>query len=191
MALGLSQLLRSGHFSNLSFYRPILSLALSLIMPARIVGMGTSRKWTSTFSCHSRDNLPLVPCRRHRTQTTAPAPRTHGTGGQAQGQNPGQGQGCGVGAAGPEHGAGQRPPLPSALGRPCRLALRATLHHLPGPPPRRLTWPSQRPGPKHHPAAACLLVPCCHSCPAHPALLPAMLPCHCHTAMPLPCLMDR
>ena len=85
-----------------------------------------------------------------------------------------------------------RPPAPSDLGypvarpRPCRLALRATLHHQPGPPPRRLTWPCQRPTPQ--PAAACLpraLLPLLprYPAPAHPVpypCYPAMLPCHCH-----------
>ena len=63
------------------------------------------------------------------------------------------------------------PVYPVALPRPCRLALRATLHHLPGPPPRRLTWPCQHPTPQPtQPPPACL-VPCCHSCSAHPAML--------------------
>jgi len=80
---------------------------------------------------------------------------------------------------------------PVALPRPCRLALRATLHHQPGPPPRRLTWPSRRPTPKRHPAAACTRPgPATRSpqapspkpgtggagtpCPAHPVHCPAL-----------------
>ena len=61
-----------------------------------------------------------------------------------------------------------RPPRPSDLGypvalpRPCRLALRATLHHQPGPPPRRLTWPCQRPSPPSR------RLPGARPCPAPP-----------------------
>ena len=110
-----------------------------------------------------------------------------GSGSRPRGAGPGpksRGRDCRVGAAGPEHGARHSflwpspSPLPSALGRPvarprpCRLALRATLHHQPGPPPRRLTWPCQRPTPQPKlPPPACL-VPCGHFCPAHPAMLP-------------------
>ena len=82
-------------------------------------------------------------------------------------------------------GAGQQQPVPSmapdkelgrpvALPRPCRLALRATLHHQPGPPPRRLTWPCQRPTPQ--PAAACLL-PCLPGRVTHAHAAHAAMPC--------------
>ena len=113
------------------------------------------------------------------TAASHPRPRRPGPGEQnpGPGAGPSAGPGEGVGAAGPEHGAGHGTRLSS---RPCRLALRSTLHHQPGAPPRRLTWPCQRPTPqpshRRLPASCLAATPPTLPCPCSPCALP-MLPC--------------